>query len=532
MLGNKTRERKYLKLREKDLSKKEKIIKSKKNTNSPNKLENYNFSKNSILNKNLIRENENKEKDLEIDSRKLTTTEESEKNSQSTRNNEEKYEKYNKSITASQIRYKRYLKNNGYINKDFEKIPKKDNDKNNKITKKNFVLSINLYNTLNNKESRNTINKTNSIIKNVLNNDNSDFPNSYEDKYNSTDPNRKHRKIINTKPRDNNYKRNNHIDNYFYINNELFNITSDSNKNYDTISNISGKTYNRPKIIQKTKSCRSMNQLFIQIKNNEVNNNYIKDYRFAKTFMLYIEKLYKVYLLKNIYHFFYCLKNMPSINKNKRVIFVNRRKFNKNTFNSSTNCPKNNLTDNVIDKIKNKVINTTPECNNQSEMYRNYQELIKSREKIQRRKNKDINENSALANNNENKYKEKDEGKVINRIKNQLYNIKNNNPRQKIIDLNTIKKNNQNKITLIEKIRNIENKITINIKYMNMNFDSGRNTFRGRLRICREYSCHLKGNKNKNTHSMKKKISAGTLNTINKIRLDAIKEEEETKGEI
>ena len=46
MLGNKTRERKYLKLREKDLSKKEKIIKSKKNTNSPNKLENYNFSKN------------------------------------------------------------------------------------------------------------------------------------------------------------------------------------------------------------------------------------------------------------------------------------------------------------------------------------------------------------------------------------------------------------------------------------------------------------------------------------------------------
>ena len=521
---------KYRKVNKIDESPKAKIINPKKSTNSFRNMKNDNFQKNSNINKNLVRENENKDKDLELMSRKLTTTEESDKNSQVPKNNEEKYEKCSNAFIPQEGRHKRYLKNIDYSNKIFEKIPKNNNDKNTKSFKKNFALTINLNQTLNNKESGIYTDIPNSVPHKMLNNNNnnSNFPNSNKNKYFyiSTDPNNK--KIINSKVKDHNYKRNNHYQNYFYINNDLFNVSMDNIKYFDNLSNASGKTYNQPRVIKNLKFCHTPNQRLLQRNIYEMNNYYYTKVNiFFKAFTSYVEKLSKIYLLKNMYYFLYYLKNLPKIKKKSNSIFIERQKYKISTTNPNLNNSKDNLIDNVINKIKNKVVYTSTEYSNRSEMYRDYQELNKSRDKILRRKNREKNRNNKLDGNCENKFNEKNKDKVVkvfNRNRNQLGNIKNNTSFKKNVKLNTTKKNNTNKVTLKEKKQNDENKITINVKYMNMNFDSRKNKFNACLKECKEYSFFLKGKKKQIT---KKKSSNTGLNARNNKKLAAIKEEEE-----
>ena len=533
MLGKKTEIKKYIKVKKNDQSLKEKIINPKKNINNPSQINNYNSSKNSIIYKFLVRENGIKDNQLDLASRKLTATEENDKNSQSPKNEDEKYDRYNKTTHPLEGRHKRYLKKIDNINKDFEKIPKNTN--NTKKLKKNFVLSINLNHTLNNKEKIASLNKWNSKFCRILNNgDDSSFTNSNEDKNILTDPNRTNKSITNTKSRDDYYKTNNHIQNYFFINNELFNINSGSRKNTYTLDNNSRRTYNQQKMMKDKKFCCTPNQKFIHRKIKETNKYNIKKNKLLKSFILYIEKLFEIYLVKNMYHFFYCLKNLPSINKKNNIIFVQRKKYNTNIINSNISRNKYNLLNNVVNKIRNKVIYTSPEYNHRSELYRDYKELSESGKKIMRRKNREINNNSTLASYSENKYEEKEKDFAVNKNKSQLDTITNNYPEQANSNSNNINKKKPNKIILINKIQNSGNKITINIKYMDIGFDSRRDKFKGRLKITRDFCCNLKGIKNKKKQIYKKKTSNNCLNTRNNIKLDAIKEEEEkeTKGEV
>ena len=165
-------------------------------------------------------------------------------------------------------------------------------------------------------------------------------------------------------------------------------------------------------------------------------------------------------------------------------------------------------------KIKDKLISISPKYSQKSELYRNYQELSKSNEKINRRKKNKQDKNNAFKNVKLSNY--------IKWAKNKLLDNDNNLSKIKKIPLR------KNKIVLMKRILDINGKYNIYMKFMDYNKNESKNKknkiFK-KLEICKEISYRVKG-KIKNSILIKNGSEAKSKKRKN-FKLDAIKEEEE-----
>lgn len=459
----------------------------------------YELRENSILYKKLIEAIEERGRSHDSLGRKIVATDRNNKQPSLTVKipnlniNTMQVKKYKKIMINQTTRHKRCSKWLEDPNKDSLKFVQNLTNEKNIENNRKVILSINNYNDkLNNKENNHTF--------------------LSENNYYLTEPIIQYDVNFNKKNNYNHfcngYKTDNKIQNYFYINNELYNRNY-SNKSYDNFS----KRENIDKKYDVKQSYTPDRYIFERKRYNN-NTNKIS---LAKTFILYIEKICRVYLLKSMYKFFFYIKNFSY--KDKNIFIFSKTNINKrNIFNNSISSLKgvkyNKRQNLIMHKIKDKLISISPKYSQKSELYRNYQELSKSNEKINRRKKNKQDKNNAFKNIKLSNY--------IKWAKNKLLDNDNNLSKIKKIPLR------KNKIVLMKRILDINGKYNIYMKFMDYNKNESKNKknkiFK-KLEICKEISYRVKG-KIKNSILIKNGSEAKNKKRKN-FKLDAIKEEEE-----
>ena len=476
----------------------------------------YEFRENSILYKQLLKTMEEREKSLDRLSRKSAITEGNNKQSflklKSPKSNLNIINTKKQSITTTnaRTRHKRCSNWLGDSDKDSLRFIQNISNENDIMTDKRIVFPTN-KNNYNNKLNNKEIDRTFLYEKNYILSEPSIIAyNGYNRKSNYNNYN-------------NGYKTNKHIQNYFYINNELYktNYCNKSFDNYLSGENINKKYYNnkynnKNKTIDNIQQSRTPDRYFIRKKNNKNSNK--KSY--AMAFILCVEKIIRLYLLKSMYKFFFYIKNLPK-RKNKNINFDSKSNISKesdlnNSIYSLKGVKYNKRQSLLMNKIKDKLISISPNSNKKSELYRNYQELNKSNEKIKRRKNIQNQKNTSLKKIKFNNY--------INWAKKKQFDSNNYN------HIYNMKKNSvkENKIVLSNQILETNGKLNICMRFMSHNKQNSKakkNKVYKKLEICKEsfFSIQRKIKK----AILVKTITETTNNRNRNIKLDSIKEEEE-----
>ena len=294
---------------------------------------------------------------------------------------------------------------------------------------------------------------------------------------------------------------------------KYLNTSFHKNKNYNTINN-----YNNNNSFNNNQKCRKIplskahiiNKDFILNKiqkNRTLNSNDSKDSknnkyhkRFAQVLILLIEKFLKIYLLKNKYIFIKNLQKYKKINigrnkmkniYNNNICLTERDTENKSDhiyslFNNTRYKTKN---DNILlYKLKNENVKYSPDRLKYVELFRNKSELLKKKEIIKRRKQS----------NSKKKTNENNKKIIFNNIQNNYINIIKKN--RSFDNKTRIEKNNSfyNKakpMLIIKKIKTKDNRINIDIKYLEQIYLGKKKSFK-RLKISNTNSINIIMKKN------------------------------------
>ena len=289
------------------------------------------------------------------------------------------------------------------------------------------------------------------------------------------------------------------------------------NKNFHTLNN-SNNCNNYGTTLKTNKKCRKIplskkhiiNKDFILSKinlkgkinqnNNSYNNNNDKyQKRFTQILILLLEKYIKTYLLKTKYEFINNFKKYKT-NKNKRnkILYLyntqslternTENKKDNNIFNTTYNIKYKTKNENILfHKLKNENIKNSPDRLNYSELFRNKSELNKKQEKIKRRKESKGREKSEKSN-------KINKNIIFNNIQNNYINII---KKKKSIDnkMMNLSKNypSYNKIKpmlIVKKLKTKDNRINIDIKYLEQINIKKRNRF-NKLKISKTNNINI-----------------------------------------
>jgi len=292
------------------------------------------------------------------------------------------------------------------------------------------------------------------------------------------------------------------------LKNEQINNLLDENKNNQTITNfksslnikknlckrillskkhIPNKKYNHNNDINKN-----------DIISQDINDKYQK--RFTKILILLLEKYFKTSLLKYKYIFINNLK----LYKKVKNIFINNKRNKKNIIPHNSNCltDRTNKTDKfnnsfyktnyiqknenlLLQQLKNENIKISSDKLNFIELFRNKSELFKKEIIINRRKESKSKSKS--------KSKEKDKDKNISNDNLNNNIIKNNKARDTAFKTNKSNKfyNKTKPMLIIKKLKTSDNRINIDIKYLEQTNNNNKKKMFTKLKIAYTNSINL-----------------------------------------
>ena len=257
------------------------------------------------------------------------------------------------------------------------------------------------------------------------------------------------------------------------------------NKNNQTITNFKSSLNMKKKLCKRILLSKKYMENKKGNKNNEIYKNDLFNHdindkcqkRFTKILILLLDKYFKTSLLKNKYIFINNLKLFKKnkyINKetNKNIIFYNTNCFTDRTnkINKNTNYIIKNE-NSLLQQLKNENIKKSLDKLNFIELFRNKSELFKKEIIINRRKESKSKSKS--------KSKEKDKNIILNHNLNNNI-IKNNKSIENVFKTNKSNKfyNKAKPMLIIKKLKTRDNRINIDIKYLEqINNNNKKNKF-------------------------------------------------------